>query len=72
MMRKRIKRIRKEAKDMGDKVLVDKAYVAKLYEDSYLLKLIRKVIEEDNNRYGYSDDTKAFVDTLLGIKRAEE
>ena len=57
---------------MGEKIIVDKAVLAQLYEDSIVLKTVRKVIEEDTSKYGYGCETKTFIDTLFGIKRPEE
>lgn len=57
---------------MGEKIIVDKAVIAKLYEDSLMLRIVRKVIEDDDNKYGFEYKTKVFIDTLLGIERPEE
>lgn len=50
-------------------VMLDLAKYNELYEAANRFQLIKAVVAEDKNEFGYSERTSSIIDSLLGVSR---
>ena len=51
-------------------ITIDLSRYEKLLEAEVKLNMIKRTVEQDNNKYSYSTETTSIVDAILGVERA--